>query len=78
VPKKIQILGPGCPNCARLADLTERIAAELGIDCEIEKVSDIVEITRFGVLSPPGLVVDGTVLVSGRVPSADEIRRMLM
>jgi small redox-active disulfide protein 2 len=75
--KKIQVLGPGCPNCTRLADLTEKVAGELGLDYELEKVTDIVRITRLGVLATPGLAVDGKVLVSGRVPSEAEIRKML-
>jgi small redox-active disulfide protein 2 len=75
--KKIQVLGPGCPNCTRLADLTEKVAGELGLDYELEKVTDIIRITRFGVLATPGLAVDGKVLVSGRVPSEAEIRKML-
>jgi small redox-active disulfide protein 2 len=75
--KKIQILGPGCPNCKRLAKLTDKVAGELGIDYELEKVTDIVKITQFGVMATPGLAVDGTVLVSGRVPSESEIRKML-
>ena len=61
----------------RLADLTERVAGELGLDYELEKVTDIVEITRFGVMATPGLAVDGNVLVSGRVPSESEIKKML-
>jgi small redox-active disulfide protein 2 len=75
--KKIQILGPGCPNCRRLAEMTERVAGELGLDYELEKVTDILEITRFGVMATPGLAVDGKVLVSGRVPTEAEIREML-
>ena len=75
--KKVQILGPGCPNCRRLADLTERVARELGLDCELEKVTDIVQITQFGVMVTPALVVDGRVLVSGRVPSEAEIKELL-
>jgi len=75
--KKIQVLGPGCPNCKRLADLTDRVAGELGLDYELEKVTDIVKITQFGVMATPGLAVDGKVLVSGRVPSEAEIKKML-
>ena len=75
--KKIQVLGPGCPNCKRLVDLTEKVAADLGLDFELEKVTDIMEITRFGVLAPPGLAVDGEVRVSGRVPTEAEIRDLL-
>ena len=75
--KKIQVLGPGCPNCKRLADLTDRVAGELGLDYELEKVTDIMKITQFGVMATPGLAVDGKVLVSGRVPSEAEIKKML-
>jgi small redox-active disulfide protein 2 len=75
--KKIQVLGPGCPNCRRLADLTESVARELGIDFELEKVTDIVKITQFGIMATPGLAVDGKVLVSGRVPSESEIKGLL-
>lgn len=75
--KKIQVLGPGCPNCRRLAELTEKAAGELGIEYELEKVTDITKITQFGIMATPGLAVDGKVLVSGRVPSETEIKKML-
>jgi small redox-active disulfide protein 2 len=75
--KKIQVLGPGCPNCNRLADLTENVARELGIDYELEKVTDIVRITQLGIMATPGLAVDGRVLVSGRVPSEAELKELL-
>jgi small redox-active disulfide protein 2 len=75
--KKIQVLGPGCPNCRRLADLTERVARELGIEFELEKITEITRITEFGVMATPGLAVDGEVLVSGRVPSEAEVKKLL-
>ena len=75
--KKILILGPGCPNCNRLADLAERVARELGIEFELHKVTEISQITAFGVMATPGLVVDGEVLVSGRVPSEAELKKLL-
>ena len=75
--KKIQILGPGCPNCERLAGLTERGARELGIEFELQKVTEITEIVQFGVMATPGLVLDGEVLVSGRVPSEAEVKEWL-
>jgi len=75
--KKILILGPGCPNCKRLADLTERVARELGIEFELHKVTEITQITAFGIMATPGLVVDGEVLVSGRVPSEAEVKKLL-
>jgi small redox-active disulfide protein 2 len=75
--KTIQILGPGCPNCRRLAQLAEEVAFELGLDCRVEKITDIIQITGFGLLATPGLVVDGQLMVSGRVPSRAELRELL-
>jgi small redox-active disulfide protein 2 len=75
--KKIQVLGPGCANCSRLASVTEEVATELGLEYEMEKVTEITAIVGFGVMKTPALAVDGKVLVSGRVPSRDEIRKML-
>ena len=74
---KIQILGPGCPNCRKLAENAASAARELGIDCELEKVTDIVEITRFGVMMTPGLAIDGEVKSVGKVLSPDEIRKLI-
>ncbi len=75
--KKIQILGTGCPKCKKLAENAEAAAKELGIEFEIEKVTDINEIMKFGVMVTPALVVDGEVKVVGKVPSPDEINQML-
>lgn len=75
--KKIEILGPGCPKCAHLADETRKAADEIGLECDIVKVSDIQMITGYGVMITPALVVDGQVKVSGRVPSRDEIKRLI-
>ena len=75
--KKIQILGPGCPKCKKLAEIAETAARELGIDCEMEKVTDINSIMGFGVMITPALVVDGHVKVSGKVPKVEEIKKML-
>lgn len=75
--KKLQILGTGCPKCKMLAELTETAANNLGIEYEIEKVTDINEIMKFGVMMTPALAVDGQVKVVGKMPSPDEIRKML-
>ncbi|NIP24632.1 MAG: thioredoxin family protein [Phycisphaerae bacterium] len=75
--KKLQILGPGCPKCKMLAELTETAAKDLGIEYEIEKVQDINEIMKFGVMMTPALAVDGKVKAVGKVPSPDEIKKML-
>lgn len=75
--KKIEILGPGCPKCVRLADETRKAADEIGLACDIVKVTDIQKITGYGVMMTPALVVDGQVKVSGKVPSRDEIKRLI-
>ena len=74
---KVQILGPGCPKCELLAKNAAEAAARLGLDCEIEKVKDIMDITRLGVMSTPGLVVDGQVKSVGKVLTVDKIVEML-
>ena len=74
--KKLQILGTGCPKCKMLAELTETAANDMGIEYEIEKVTDINEMMKFGVMMTPALAVDGQVKVVGKVPSPDEIKKM--
>jgi small redox-active disulfide protein 2 len=75
--KTIQILGTGCPKCKKLAENAEAAAKALGIEYQLEKVTDIDRIMGFGVMMTPALVVDGQVKAAGKVPSADEIRKML-
>ena len=76
--KKIQILGTGCPKCKKLAENAEAAAQALGIEYELEKVTDINEIMRFGVMMTPALAVDGEVKVVGKVPEPEEIMPMLL
>jgi len=75
--KKLQILGPGCPKCQELYELAEDVTKNMKIDCELEKITDIQEIVTFGVMMTPALVVDGEVKIVGKVPSRDEIEKML-
>lgn len=75
--KKLQILGTGCPKCKKLAENAEAAAKALGIEYEIEKVTDINEIMKFGVMMTPALAVDGQVKIVGKVASSDEIKQML-
>lgn len=75
--KKIQILGTGCAKCQKLAEVTKQAADSLGLDYEMEKVTDINQIMGFGVMTTPGLAVDGKVLVAGKVPSQAEIEKLL-
>ncbi len=75
--KKLQILGTGCPKCKKLAELTEQAARELGVEYEIEKITDINEIMNFGVMITPGLAVNNEVKLTGKVPSVEELKGIL-
>ncbi len=75
--KKIQILGTGCAKCQKLAENAKTAADTLGTPYELEKVSAINDIMKFGVMTTPALAVDGKVVVAGKVPSPEEIARLL-
>ena len=75
--RKIQILGTGCPKCKTLMANAEAAVKALGIEAQFEKIDKIVDIMRFGVMVTPALVVDGIVKSSGKVLSADEIKKFL-
>lgn len=75
--KKIQVLGTGCPKCKKLAENAQAAVNDLGIECAVEKVTDINEIMTFGVMMTPALAIDGQVKVVGKVPPPDEIKQML-
>ena len=75
--KRIQILGTGCPKCKKLTEHAEAAAKELGIEYEIEKVTDINDIMNFGVMMTPALAVDGEVKMMGKVASAEEIKELV-
>jgi len=76
--KKIQILGTGCPKCNMLASVVKDAAEEMGIEYELEKVTQINDIMSFGVMVTPALVIDGEVKVTGKVPKVDEMKEMLL
>ena len=75
--KKVQVLGPGCPKCVELAKRTQEAAQAAGGDFEVEKVTDLKQIMSYGVIMTPALVVDGQVKVVGKVPSVDEIKKLI-
>jgi small redox-active disulfide protein 2 len=74
---KIQILGSGCAKCRQLTAVAEQAAQDLGLQYELEKVTDVNRYAEFGVMFTPALVVDGVVKLSGKVPSFDEAKRLL-
>ena len=71
--RKIEVLGPGCPNCKRVEANAREAMAMAGVEAEIVKVTDYREIARRGILSTPGLVIDGVIRSYGRIPSAGDI-----
>lgn len=73
----LQVLGPGCPKCKKLAENAEAAAKALGLDYKLEKVTEITKIMAFGVMITPALMVDGQVKVAGKVPSVDDLKAML-
>lgn len=73
----IKILGTGCTNCQKLETLAKKAVDELGLDAQVVKVTDMADIMAFGIMSTPALVVDEQVRIAGRVPSYDEIVRVL-
>lgn len=70
---KIEVLGPGCNNCIRLEKNAREAVAMAGIQAEITKVTDYAEIMAYGIMSTPGLVIDGKVVSAGRIPAAADI-----
>jgi small redox-active disulfide protein 2 len=74
---EIKVLGTGCANCHALEAAATEAAAELGLNATVEMVTDYAQILGYGVMSTPGLVIDGAVVVSGRVPSKEEIKGWL-
>ncbi len=74
---KIEILGPGCPKCKKVAELAEQAVKESGVEAEIVKVANIKEIANRGVMLTPALAIDGEVKSAGKIPSMDEIKNWL-
>ncbi len=75
--KKLQVLGTGCPRCEKLAEQAELAASELGMEYELEKVTDTDQISQMGVMITPALAVDGKVVVVGKVPPLDDLKSLI-
>ncbi len=73
----IKILGTGCAKCKALEKLTREVVDELKIEATVTKVEDIMDIMTYGVMTTPALVVDGKVVVKGRLPNANEVKQFL-
>lgn len=76
--KSIKILGSGCRNCEITTNVVAQAAKEVGLEIALEKVTDIAEIMSFGVMSTPGVVVDGTVVHASGVPRPDQARAWVL
>ena len=74
---KIQILGTGCPKCNQLYQNAQQAVKESGVEATVEKLTDLNDIMAFGVMVTPALVIDGKVITSGKVPSAEDIKQMI-
>jgi small redox-active disulfide protein 2 len=73
----VKILGSGCMNCRKLEGLARKAVDELGLDADVEKVTDTADIMGYGIMATPALVVDEEVKIAGRVPSLDEVKSVL-
>ena len=74
---EIKILGPGCKNCVTLDRITREVVAEMGITATFEKIEDYAAIVGFGVMSTPALIIDGKVILSGRVQTPTHLKEIL-
>lgn len=73
--KNIKVLGSGCKNCDTTANLIKIAAEQAGVEIELEKVTDMADIMAYGVMSTPGVVIDGTVVHAGGLPGPDQVRQ---
>jgi small redox-active disulfide protein 2 len=75
---EIKILGTGCPKCKTLEKVTREAVAEAGIEATIEKVEDIIKILEYNIMHTPGLVINGKVVLSGQVPTINQVKEILI
>jgi len=74
---EIKVLGPGCPKCQKTVDNVKQAVSEAGVAASVDKVTDVMEIAKFGVFGTPAVVIDGDVKAVGKVPAVDEIKGWL-
>ena len=75
--KNIKVLGPGCKRCQATEDMVRAAAAALGLEVAVEKVTDYAEIAEYGIVSTPGIVIDGKVVHAGGLPKDEDLKRWL-
>lgn len=75
--KEIKVLGPGCAKCKSTFAVVEKVVKDSGIDVQLTKVDDIEEIMRYNIMSTPAIVIDGKVVLKGKVPSEMEVKQLL-
>ncbi|MDX9692162.1 MAG: thioredoxin family protein [Acholeplasmataceae bacterium] len=73
----IKVLGPGCSNCKKLHQLAEEAIKDLNVDAELIYVTDLMEITKTGLMRTPGLMINNKIVSYGRIPSIDEIKSFI-
>ncbi|MBW2573953.1 MAG: TM0996/MTH895 family glutaredoxin-like protein [Deltaproteobacteria bacterium] len=71
---EIKVLGPGCPKCEQTVKLVKEAVSETGVDANIEKVTDIMEIAGYGIFGTPAVVIDGDVKIVGKIPKKEDIK----
>ncbi len=76
-PKKIEVLGPGCTRCKETYRVVQHVVEQAGLDVEVVKDESIERMMALGLMSTPGVAIDGKVVISGRIPKADEVRQLL-
>jgi small redox-active disulfide protein 2 len=76
--KELKVLGTGCPKCKYLENAVREVVAKEGIEASLSKVEDIMEIMKYGVLSTPALVVNGRVVLAGKVPTSEELKTLII
>lgn len=74
---EIKVLGPGCAKCSKTEKLVQEVLKETGVDANVEKVSDMMQIASYGVFGTPSVIVDGEVKCQGKVPKKDDIKKWL-
>lgn len=74
---EIKVLGTGCPNCLKLENLCREVVTELGLEANIEKISDMNRFGSYGIMMTPGLIVNGKVLAQGKIPTKQTLAHWL-